>query len=180
MIMKKFKLALIVGLSLVCTLAVSAQKAKMTSVYTNMQTDCAAESKVEADEVPFICKAVDGYRVRIVPAGAWAETIEIVDKSGEVVTSFGNVGYGYSTTNNRKVEWRMADGKPFAAILRVNVYDSEKALDAGDSPFLGKYKTGEKLMIRGLAGYSQIEFEVDGKDKDANLKAQKMADGNFQ
>jgi hypothetical protein len=174
------KLFILLSLSLAFVFTANAQVAKMSSIFTNLQTDCKAESKVEADEVPFICKAVGGYRVRIVPAGAWAESIEIVDKKGETVTSFGLVGYGYSTVKNRKLEWRMANGKPFAVIFRVNTYDSEKANEAGDSPFLEKYKIGEKLLIRGLTGYSQIDFQIDGKVKLANTLAQKKADENFQ
>jgi hypothetical protein len=46
--------------------------------------------------------------------------------------------------------------------------------------FYQSNKTGEKLLIRGLTGHSQIDFEVEGKQKDANLKAQKKADQNFQ
>jgi hypothetical protein len=174
------KLFILMTLTLGFVFMANAQVAKMSSVFTNFQTDCKAESKVEADEVPFICKAVGGFRVRIVPAGAWAETIEIVDKKGEIVTSLGMVGYGYSAVKNRKMEWRMANGKPFAAIFRVNTYDSEKANEAGDSPFLDKYKIGEKLLIRGLEGHKQIDFEIDGKVKLANVLAQKKADENFQ
>jgi hypothetical protein len=166
--------------SIAFVFSANAQVAKMSSVYTNMQADCKEEMKSDGDEVPFICKAVGGFRVRIIPAGAWAETVEIVDAKGETVVSLGNVGYGYTTTNNRKLEWRMANGKPFAVILRVNTYNEAKAAEDGDSPFLSKYKTGEKLLVRGLTGYSQIDFEVDGKDKNANATAQKMADENFQ
>lgn len=163
-----------------CAISFNAQSAKMTSVYTNLKTDCQPESKVAADEVPFICKAVGGFRVRIIPAGAWAETIEIVDKNKETVVSLGTHGYGYSLVGKRMVEWRLANGKPFAVIFRVNKYNSETAGDNGDSPYLDKYKTGEALIIRGLTGYSQIDFEIDAKDKNANSKAQNLADSNFQ
>lgn len=161
-------------------ISANAQVAKMSSVYTNLKVDCKPETKVVADEVPFICKAVGGFRVRILPAGAWAESIEIVDAQKETVASLGTHGYGYSTAPKRMVEWRMANGKPFAVIFRVNSYNSEKASEDGDSPYLDKYKIGEKLMIVGLTGYSQIEFEVDAKEKNANVKAQKLADENFQ
>ncbi len=174
------RLFILIILTTIAVASANAQVAKMSSVYTNLQTDCKAESKVEADEVPFICKAVGGYRVRIIPAGAWAETIEVVDAKGETVISLGNVGYGYSTTNNRKLEWRLANGKPFAVIFRVNTYDEAKANNDGDSPFLAKYKTGEKLLIKGLSGFSQIDFEVDGKTNNANAQAQLKADENFQ
>lgn len=176
--MKNF--ILIALCTIFCAFSANAQVAKMSSVYTNLKVDCKAESKVEADEVPFICKAVGGYRVRIVPAGAWAEMIEIVDKTGESVASLGTHGYGYSTAPKRAVEWRMANGKPFAVIFRVNEYDQEKASEDGENPYTAKYKTGEKLIVRGLPGYSQIDFEVDAKEKNANAKAQKLADENFQ
>ena len=167
-------------LSVAFAISANAQVAKMSSVFTNMSVDCKAESKVEADEVPLICKAVGGYRLRIVPAGAWAESLEIVDKKGETIASLGTHGYGFSTAKNKKLEWRMANGKPFAVILRINKYNSEKANEDGDNPFLAKYKIGEALMIKGLDGHSQIEFEIDGKEKNANVKAQKKADENFQ
>ncbi len=175
-----YKLFILLSLTVAFVFTANAQVAKMSSVFTNLQTDCKAEGKSNGDEVPFICKAVGGYRVRIIPAGAWAESVEIVDAKGKTVTSLGTVGYGYTTTNNRKIEWRMANGKPFAVIFRVNTYNAEKANDDGDSPFLPKYKTGEKLLIRGLSGHGQIEFEIDGKAKNANLNAQKKADENFQ
>lgn len=173
------KLILFIVIAAFSVISANAQVAKMTSVYTNTQTDCKAEEKSEGDEVPFICKAVGGYRLRIIPAGAQAEMLEIVDKDGETVTSLGNVGYGY-TSSKRMLEWRMANGKPFAVIFRVNIYDERKATDAGDNPYLPQYKTGEKLLVRGLTGYSQIDFEVDGKEKNANATAQKLADENFQ
>ncbi|MEK7724132.1 MAG: hypothetical protein AAB336_07290 [Acidobacteriota bacterium] len=173
------KLILFTIVAVFSVISADAQIAKMTSVYTNTQTDCKAEEKSEGDEVPFICKEVGGFRLRIIPAGAQAETLEVVNKQGETVASLGNVGYGY-TSSKRMLEWRMANGKPFAVIIRIFTYDEQKALDAGDNPYLPKYKTGEKLLVRGLTGYSQIDFEVDGKDKTANVKAQNLADSNFQ
>ncbi|MCD9189436.1 MAG: hypothetical protein LUM44_23695 [Pyrinomonadaceae bacterium] len=176
--MKNF--ILIALCTIFCAFSANAQVAKMSSVYTNLKVDCKPESKVEADEVPFICKAVGGFRVRIVPAGAWAEMIEIVDAQNKTAASLGTHGYGYSTAPKRMVEWRMANGKPFAVIFRINEYDQEKASEAGDNPYTEKYKTGEKLIVRGLPGYSQIDFEVDAKEKNANVKAQNLADENFQ
>ena len=160
--------------------SINAQVAKMSSVYTNLKADCRAEEKVIADEVPFICKTVGSYRARIIPAGAWAETIEIVNLQGETVTSLGTHGYGYSTSGKRLLEWRLANGEPFAVIFRVNKFDTKSSLKHGDNPFSEKYKIGEALIIRGLDDYSQIDFEVDAKEKNANLSAQKKADENFQ
>lgn len=164
---------------MVAVIAVRSQDAKMASVYTDLKNDCRPETKT-SDEVPFICKAVGGYRVRIIPAGAWAETIEIVDAKKETVASLGIHGYAYSLKGKRMLEWRMANGKPFAVIFRIDKFDSKDALESGDNPYLDKYKIGEALIVRGLPGYSQINFEVGAKEKNANAKAQNLADSNFQ
>lgn len=119
-----------------------AQTLKMASVYTNLKNDCQAEEKVVADEVPLICKAVGGYRARVIPAGVWAETLEIVDLQGRPVTSLGTHGYGYTTSGRRLLEWRLANGRPFAVIFRVDKFNSEASLENGESPYLDKYKIG--------------------------------------
>lgn len=157
-----------------------AQTIKMTSVYTNLKNDCKAEENVVADEVPLICKAVGCYRARVIPAGVWAETLEIFDSQGKPVTSLGTHGYGYTTNGKRLLEWRLANGRPFAVIFRINKFNSEASLEKGDSPYLDKYKIGEALIVRGLDGFRQIDFEIEGKTKNANLTAQKKADENFQ
>jgi hypothetical protein len=79
----------------------------------------------------------------------------------------------------RKIEWRMADGKPFAVILRVSNFD--RSDDDGGDPFNPKNKTGESLLVKGLKGYEHIDFEVDTKTTpNPNVKARELADGNYR
>lgn len=101
-----------------------AQTLKMASVYTNLKNDCQAEENVAADEIPLIRKDVGGYRARGMPTGVWAETLEIVSLQGRSVISLGTHGYGYTTNGNRLLEWRLANGKPFAVIFRVDKFNS--------------------------------------------------------
>ena len=71
----------------------------------------------------------------------------------------------------------MADdnGKPFAIIMRVAVY----AELTGAGEYFGK-KTGEKLIIKGLKGFENINFEVDAKTANANIKARELADNSYK
>lgn len=165
---------------LIFTAVADAQSAKMSSVYTDMANECRAEKKSVDEEVPFICKAVGQYRARVTPAGAYEETLEIVDFSGETAVTIGNFPYGTSTRKGRMLEWRMANGQPFAVIFRSSVFDTERAERDGENPNLAKYKIGERLLVIGLPGHGQIDFEVDAAKKNANAEAQRLADSNFQ
>ena len=69
----------------------------------------------------------------------------------------------------------MANGKPFAVIMRVADYAETTDTDA----YFGK-KTGEKLIVRGLKGFENIDFEVDAKTPNANVKAREMADNGYK
>jgi hypothetical protein len=60
----------------------------------------------------------------------------------------------YDQEKDRKIEWRMANGKPFAVILRIE----------------------DKLYVKGLRGYEKIDYDIDAKTPDANQQARDMAD----
>jgi hypothetical protein len=74
-----------------------------------------------------------------------------------------------------KIEWRLANGKPFAVIYRI---DKSKS-DQPEEMWRPENKTGEFLVIKGLKGYEYIDFEIDAKTPQANLKAREMADGAY-
>jgi hypothetical protein len=154
-----------------------------TSVYTDLNKDCQAAVKeselTEGQDMPLKCKGYGGYYVSI-GYSAMASHVG-VQMEGDEDYQLGliNAGIGYSDEPGRKVEWRMADGKPFAVIVRATSYDEEKAQQTGESPYQDKYKTGESLLVKGLKGYEQIDLKVDAKDPKANEKAREMADSNF-
>ncbi|HKQ54125.1 MAG TPA: hypothetical protein VJT74_17240 [Pyrinomonadaceae bacterium] len=154
-----------------------------TSDYTDLNKDCKAafkESEIgEGQDMPLKCKGYGGYYVSI-GYSAMASHVG-VQKEGDDDSLIGlvNQGIGYSDEPGRKVEWRMADGKPFAVIIRATSYDVPKAEEKADSPYKDKYKTGETLIVKGLKGYEQIDFTVDAKTPNANEKAREMADSNF-
>jgi hypothetical protein len=70
----------------------------------------------------------------------------------------------------KNVEWRLADGKPFAVIMRVYEYAGNDACSTA-----GKIKS-ESLTVQGLKGYEHIEGSVDARTPNANVKARELAD----
>jgi hypothetical protein len=73
-----------------------------------------------------------------------------------------------------KIEWRLADGKPFAVILRVFKYSGKGQYPLQEKP------TGEVLLVKGLHGFEQIAYEVDVKSNaNPNVKARMLADSGY-
>lgn len=154
-----------------------------TSAYTDLNKDCEPafkdEEVGEGQDMPLKCKGYGGYYISI-GYSAWASHLGVqLDGDENYMLGLVNEGIGYSDEPGKKVEWRMADGQPFAVIARASSYDESKAENAGDNPYQAKYKTGESLVVKGLKGYERIDFKVDAKDPKANEKAREMADSNY-
>jgi len=153
-----------------------------TSAYTDLNKDCEAAMKEdqigEGQDMPMRCKGYGGYYISI-GYSAWGSHIG-VEKGDDGSFSMGlvNAGLGYSDEPGRKVEWRMADGKPFAVIVRAANYD-EKAWNTGENPYQDKYKISEWLIVKGLKGYEHIDSRVEAKDPKANEKVREIADSNY-
>lgn len=150
-----------------------------SSAYTDLNKDCrdAFKEVGEGQDMPLRCKGYGGYYIYIYYS-AWASHINAQMMGRDDVTiSLAMQELGYSDAKGRKIEWRMADGKPFAVILRVSHY---KELNDGNNPFDEKLKTGESLMVKGLKGYEHIDGSVDARTPDANVKARQLADSQYK
>jgi hypothetical protein len=155
----------------------SPARAAFTSVYTDMQRDCKfvrdPEAEAQGSDSPKVCKGFGGYQLTI-GYSAWgaAVAVERAGKQGEHFPL--GEDYGDYGARGEKVEWRLASGKPFAVIIRLGKYGEP----SGDgNPFANR--TGSKLIVKGLKGWEQIDFEVDGAATGANEKARRMADENY-
>jgi len=72
---------------------------------------------------------------------------------------------------DRILEWRLADGKPFAVILRYSTWEKK------DQP----RETGEFLAVKGLFGFQSINADIDvHKEPKANAVARERADNGYQ
>jgi hypothetical protein len=152
----------------------TAKPTKFSSLYTDLNRDCKAiGSKNPGTDEGGDCRGIGGYRIYLSPTAAVLFiSAEAPDKKTSI--SIAQQDYDFDQ-QKRKVEWRMANGKPFAVILRVNKYDGAP----DDSHYLGK-KIGEELIVKGLKGFEGIDFTVEAKTPNANQKAREMADAGYK
>jgi len=123
-------------------------KLKLTSELTPLPPNKAC--KVTDDKLQ--CPGRGDYTVTIGKADSGSY---IRVQKGELVVDLPDGKLG------RQLEWRMADGVPFAVIATVT--DSD----------------GAHLVVRGLEGYGAIGGRIDAKEKRAGKKAQQLADEGF-
>lgn len=181
--MFKSKSLILIGAALLSSTALfsqalrNASAPKFTSVYTDLKKQCknAVKSVGEGQDMPLRCKGYGGYEISIGYSAASSHlAIEPVgNKNSDEVISLATQPIGYS--DHRKIEWRLADGKPFAVIFRVDKSKSEQP----EEMWWPQNKIGESLMIKGLKGYDHIDFEVDVKEPNANAKARAKADAAY-
>ena len=153
---------------------VSVQAAtRFSSVYTAL-TKCGSgmtkkeerEAEKNGSDIPTVCKGYGGYNVDI-SYSACSSSFSLV--RGEESISLGMQAINWT---QKTVEWRLANGKPFAIIMRQYEY-AGNAQCATD----GKI-TSESLIVRGLKGY-EIDETVDAKTPNANGKARELADKRY-
>ena len=125
------------------------------------------EAEKNGSDIPSLCKGYDGYNVYITYS-ACASSFSITKGEENISLGMQSVGWKQKT-----VEWRMANGKPFAVIMRFYEYEGDDLCSSS-----GKIKS-ESLMVRGLKGFEHIEESVDARTPNANLKARELADKGF-
>jgi hypothetical protein len=178
--MKKISTIFIFCLVLFTASGVYAQKInqaapKFSSRYTNLQKDCRSTAGDENGTDGWSnCRGVGGYQIFIWYSAA-AEMIA-AERSDNTAESFLLDTHDISSDYSKiKIEWRMANGKPFAVIMRVFKYAED---ERNENDYWGK-KIGEELKITGLKGFEYIDFRVDAKTPDANAKARELADNAY-
>jgi len=146
---------------------------KFSSLYTNLDKDCKAIGGGDGQDEASDCKGVAGYRIYISPS---ATTLSITAQTPKKKDSIPLAMQGFDFDSKKhNIEWRLANGKPFAVIIRVFKYGETDE----NNPYIGK-KIGEELKIVGLKGFDKIDFTVDAKTPNANAKAREMADTAYK
>lgn len=179
--MNKFKGSLLVGLLMLGlglgASSSTAQAPRFTSLYTNLKRDCRAAIKLkrgqelDGQDMPLRCKGFGGYEIRIDYSAASSELrLQRLGTTEEAPIHIGSQPLDYDS--KRQIEWRLANGKPFAIIYRI----VQSKSDQPEERWWPENKTGESLVVKGLKGFEHIEFEIDAKAADANVKARQMAD----
>jgi hypothetical protein len=148
---------------------------RFSSVYTGL-TKCGSgltkkeekEAEEHGTDIPTHCKGYGGYAIDI-SYSACSSLIRAEKGEESIFLATQALGWKQKT-----VEWRLANGKPFAVIMRVYEYSSDDLCATG-----GKV-IGESLIVKGLTGYDQIDEEVKVKGTpNPNVKARELADKGY-
>lgn len=185
--MRKLASVLLIALAVVYCSAALAQSAssrksdavKFSSLYTNLNRDCrnALKSVGEGQDMPLRCKGYGGYKISI-DFSAMASQTSVDSLDGKFTNFLAMQQLNYDREKGRKIEWRLADGKPFAVIMRISKYKNEN--EGTMEYFSEQNKVGEFLIVKGLKGHEKIDFEVDMKGGgNPNEKARQLADSNY-
>jgi hypothetical protein len=122
------------------------------------------ESEAQGSDIPTRCKGYGGYDVYIYYSAC--SSVFSLEKGDEKI-SLAEQAIGWK---QKTIEWRLANGKPFAIIMRVYDYAGNEQCATG-----GKI-TGESLIVKGLKGFEHIDERVKATTPNANLKARELAD----
>lgn len=154
----------------------AAAQSGFTSAYTDLNTQCRyGRAASEGGDAPLYCTGYGGYRL-LVSFSAWAADVFVESRNGRFSRLLASgQALDYAEQKGRKVEWRMAGGKPFAVIIRAFEY---AAGDDGAPDF--SRKVGEKLLVKGLEGYERIDFAVDAQTPNVNVRARRLADEGYR
>jgi hypothetical protein len=125
------------------------------------------EAEEQGSDIPTRCKGQGGYDV-FITYSACASSFSL--EKGEESIPLGMQAVDWK---QKTLEWRLANGKPFAVIMRVYDY-------AGNDqcPMAGRV-VGESLIVRGLKGYEEINETVDARTPNSNGKARDLADRGY-
>lgn len=151
------------------------RKVRFSSAYTNLKTQCRSaltrkeekESEEMGEDIPNLCRGYGGYEIFLGSHGAITQ-LQFRTKRDDEVRASETMLYS-DPIYIRQVEWRLANGVPFAVIFRRDVYEEN------DDPMNAK-KIGEVLRVIGLKD-KRIDFEVEiKKTPNPNREARRLAD----
>lgn len=172
--------SLMTGLTLARGGSPTSRQIKFSSVYTDLKTQCRSaltkkeerEAEARGEDIPMVCKGYGGYEISLASHGTMTQFQVQTKKGKEVTPVVQETLYIGDPIYTRKVEWRLADGVPFAVIFRRDVNDEP------DDPAMKK-KIGEVLRVVGLKD-EKIDFEVDvKKSQNPNEEARRLADDAY-
>ncbi|MBP6750641.1 MAG: hypothetical protein KA144_13465 [Xanthomonadaceae bacterium] len=165
------KPALAIALSMLCyplfcfSAAPSAQAAEpaFSSAYTDLAKDCraafAATEIEEGQDMPLRCSGPRGRSLYIYFSAE--DTYLQVEATGDTASLLAQP-LKLSDYDRGKVEWRLADGVPFAIVVRVR----------GESR--------QTLEVRGIGAYRTMSDSIDtARRSSANADARAVADDAF-
>jgi hypothetical protein len=166
--MKLFRFLILVSVVITFVVCAAGQRrVRFSSVYTDFKRGCKTLQGGNGSDNAYLCRGAGRYKVRIYYSAAathLAAELTGTDKFTPIATL--DLRFDYTKT---RVEWRLANGKPFAVIYRVPRYAEPK-----EGEYFGKV-IGQRLAVIGL-GNVDINETIDARSRTANVRAREMAD----
>ena len=147
-------------------------KTIFTSSYTSFARGCRVTPGEGGTDGFSICRGPGRYQVRVYYSAATTQ-INAEIRGAEDNFPLATLSLGYEP-GKANIEWRLANGKPFAVILRVPTYEETPP----DGEYFGKVN-GAELIVKGLKGYTNIDASINTKRPNANAEARAVADKGF-
>lgn len=151
-------------------------KIKFSSVYTKLDSKiCKPISKAQSaeEEVPLICDGYKGYKIFLGEHGQ-NPPMYIGREISTDLNAWNPLDFPSlnGVEMGQIIEWRLADGEPFAFIIRAE-------FDKQDFDTDEKGKVNE-LVVQNLKGFAPISVSIDAqKNKRANEDARAAADAGY-
>lgn len=152
-------------------------KIKFSSVYTKLNSKTCKpirKAENEQEEVPLICKGYKGYKMFLGEHGL-NPPMYIGREISTDLSAWNPLDFpSYNGAEmGQIIEWRLADGEPFAFIIRAE-YDKQNY----DTDEKGKVNS---LIVQNLRGFAPINVSIDAqKNKNANKDARAAADAGYR
>lgn len=168
----KILFAVIAVICLVASVSAQVKKApRFTSIYTNLKKSCKSFDGSGGSDGYSICRGPGGYRVRIYYSATTTQiNAELKSKDGNFPIATAALDFEWDKS---KIEWRLANGKPFAVIMRIPKYG-----DPAEGEYIGKV-IGQELVVTGLFGFESLKTSIDAKTAGANALAREAADSEY-
>ncbi|HYW69677.1 MAG TPA: hypothetical protein VE961_01505, partial [Pyrinomonadaceae bacterium] len=145
----------------------SSQYTPLTNCGSGMSKKEERQAEQNGSDIPSKCKGLAGYSVDI-SYSACSSSLSLNRGDENISLAMQAIAW-----KQKVLEWRLADGKPFAVILRVYEYAGNDLCSTA-----GKIKS-ETLMVQGLKGFEHIQESVDARTPNANVKAREVADAGY-
>ena len=154
------------------------KKVKFTSVFTKLDSKtCKPIRKAESDEeeVPDICDGYKDYKIFVSHHGTATRIYigrEITADADAWDASTFPMFIANGAGDGQTIEWRLADGEPFACIVRAE-YDKQ---------IINPDEKGaaNEFVVKNLKGFAPIDIVIDAKKSSrANDEARGRADAGY-
>jgi hypothetical protein len=147
-------------------------KVKFSSVYSNLRSNCKSFDGENGSDGYSICGGPGGYRIRVYYSAASVHYNAEIAKGENSNFPITMLAISFDDKRTR-LEWRLANGKPFAVIMRTPTY----AAPVEEYEYYGPVN-GERLVVRGLRDI-ELDGAVDGRVPNANTVARELADAAY-